>query len=129
MDKKELDEKLSQLKKAAAEKRKKRALKVTAAFVVVYFVAFCFFENTPNDFNDFFGYCLASVILAVLHYAINDAIFENLHQRNESEEREIREIRKQLSELSDKELDEYIKKYKNKHIKGGDAEKNNRTNE
>ena len=112
MDKKELEERISRLKEETKAKRSKRVLKVTAGLVVAYFVAFCILENTPKDFNDFFMYCLTSVVLAVLHFGINEVIFEDLFRKKESEERELKELQKQLLDIKEKEIDEYIKKYK-----------------
>lgn len=111
MEKKELQKKIHELTKKAETESKKRGAIVIGAFTLVYFGLYCFLEKTPATVGDAVSVFIGAFILAALHCAINHAIFEHLFARDEAAQREIRELRKQLSDIQNKEIDEYIKRY------------------
>ena len=112
MEKKELEKLIFEKSKKAERERRKREYTVIAIFAVVFFIAFCYFEGKPENIGDAVSLLIVSFVLAAIHCAINHLVFGYLSERDEAANKELKELRKQLSELSAKEFDEYIKKYK-----------------
>lgn len=111
MDKEELKKLISEMEKKAESERRKREAIVIAAFTAVFFLLYCFLEKTPETFGDLIEVFLPSLLFSGLSFGINQAVFEHLFERDEAAQREIRELRKQLSDIQNKEIDEYIKRY------------------
>lgn len=111
MDKEELKKTISEMEKKAGKERSKRETIVITAFTVVFFLLFYFFDKPPESLGDIIKMIIVSLVLSGLSFGINQAVFEHLFARDEAAQREIRELRKQLSDIQNKEIDEYIKRY------------------
>lgn len=111
MDKKDIEKQISEMTKKAEAKRKKREYMVIGAFAVAFALLYCFFEKTPETFNEVVMVIIGSLVLSALHCGISQAVFNYLFEKDEKAQREIGELRKQLFTIQEKEYDEMIKKF------------------
>lgn len=100
VDKNELKQKISDLEKRIKGERKKRGIIIVAAFTIVFFLLFYFFDKKPEDFAEFFKMSLASFLLSLFHFGINNLVFEYYFKDNKFDNSTLCELKKQL-EVSD----------------------------
>ena len=97
-DKNELQKKISEAKKEAEAAKKKRELKVKAGFAVAYFIAFWVFDGRPQNERELVTMVLISIILAVLHFGINDMVFGHLYEKNNEDQKWIDTLTRKMYE-------------------------------
>lgn len=114
MEKSELEKKIAELDKEIESKRKKREIKVILAFTIVFYLLFYFFDKKPDGFVDVLIMIAVSFGLSFLHFYITNTVFEHLYEADKWERYELSQLRKQLSEISEKELGDYIEEHKQK---------------
>lgn len=112
MNKDELKRRISERKKVLEAEKKKRELKVGIAFVVVYFLIFYIFGGKPEGIGEFVSMAISSVIMATLHFGINQAVFEHLFKAEEADRLELKILKQELNDIERKELDKRIEDYK-----------------
>lgn len=112
MNKEELKKQISDREKVLTAEKNKREMKVWIAFVVVYFLIFYIFGGKPEDIGEFVSMAISSVIMASLHFGINQAVFEHLFKEEEADRLELEFLKQKLFDIERKELDERIENYK-----------------
>ena len=119
---------MEELKKRVAEEQKrvkaiarKRNTIVTLAFVGIYFLILYFIGDRPQDFNDYFSLVLSSAFLGVLHHAINNALYEELHNREKSERWLLEQLQKELREKEHEQFEQNLAESK-KRIHSSDMD-------
>lgn len=112
MNKEELRKQISDREKVLTAEKNKREMKVWIAFVVVYFLIFYIFGGKPEDIGEFVSMAISSVIMATLHFGINQAVFEHLFKEEEADRLELEFLKQKLFDIERKELDERIENYK-----------------
>lgn len=97
-DKNELRQKIQELEKEAKAAKKKRELKTTAGFAVAYFLVFWFMEKKIEDIRTLGQLIFVSIFLAVIHFAVNDVVFDHLHTKRDDDQKIIARLKKELDE-------------------------------
>ena len=97
MDKNELEQKIHELEKQS----KIRKAKTIAGFAVAYFLAFYFLDKPPEDVYAFVRMVFVSLILAFIHFAVNDVVFDHIHSANEAEQETIKMLKEQLDNTNE----------------------------
>ena len=91
-------------KQIAAEERRigtaktKRGVKTTACFAVAYFLFFWFLDGNPADIREFVTAVFVSIFLSIIHFGVNDAVFDHLHTKNEADRQYLEQLQKELRE-------------------------------
>lgn len=97
-DKNELKQQIQELEKKAKAAKKKRELKATAGFAVVYFLVFWFMEGKITDIRTLGQMVFVSIFLAFIHFAVNDIVFDHLHAKRDDDQKIIAMLKKELDD-------------------------------
>lgn len=96
MDKNEIKQKICAAEKQAATAKKQRRAKVVAGFAVAYFLGFWFMEGKIDDVKVLLKLVILSIVLSFIHFAVNESVFDHLHNEEEKDRQMINIMKKQI---------------------------------
>ena len=96
MDKNKLREMLCKAEKEVQTARRKRGVKTAIGFTIAYFLGFALIEKIEPE--KWLEAIAISAFLAVIHYAVNYAVFEHIFGAEASEEQMISALKKRIEE-------------------------------